>query len=195
MSTPQTTSSSTWQYPEGALKFFYRLPIYAFRAGMGWLLPNNFVLLTTIGRKSGEPRRVMLEFSQFDGVYYVSSGWGRKSQWYQNIQENANVTMQIARSGRTIFGKASFDVTEAEMRAIYLQMLNSPVIDSYLASLGVEKTLEDVLAKRDRFNMVRIERTTAEKAPPPQRIDQLRVWWLVPIIAVFVMLNRLSRRL
>lgn len=46
--------------PRGLLRLAARLPLWLYRAGLGWLLSNRFLMLTHIGRKSGLPRQVVV---------------------------------------------------------------------------------------------------------------------------------------
>lgn len=84
--------------PKGIERFVLRMPIYLYRIGLGFLLGDRFLMLTHTGRKSGLSRRVVLEVAQHDFVndrYYIASGWGEKSNWYQNILNNPNVKFQV----------------------------------------------------------------------------------------------------
>ncbi|WP_375501608.1 nitroreductase family deazaflavin-dependent oxidoreductase [uncultured Jatrophihabitans sp.] len=70
-------------------------------AGDGWLEGLPLVILTTVGRKSGEPRKVVLVRCVHDGVYAVVGsgpdpigGTPKHSQWYLNIVNDPNVTLR-----------------------------------------------------------------------------------------------------
>ena len=87
--------------PKGFERFVVRMPIFLYRIGLGFLLGDRFLMLTHIGRKSGLSRRVVLEVVQHDIVndrYYIASGWGEKSNWFQNILNNPNVKFQVKNS-------------------------------------------------------------------------------------------------
>jgi deazaflavin-dependent oxidoreductase (nitroreductase family) len=86
------------QPPRGLARLAFRTPIWLYRLHLGWLLGKRFVHLTHTGRKSGLPRQVVLEVVDHDpqsNVYYVASGWGKKSDWYQNIQKTPRVRVQV----------------------------------------------------------------------------------------------------
>jgi deazaflavin-dependent oxidoreductase (nitroreductase family) len=86
--------------PKGITRFFARLPIQLYQLGLGWLLGGRFIRLTHTGRKSGKARQVVLEVVRYDrtsDTYYVASGWGEKSDWFQNILQNPKVEIQVAR--------------------------------------------------------------------------------------------------
>lgn len=64
-----------------------------YQKGIG---PTRVVLLlTTIGRKSGLPRVTPLQYEEIDGVYYIGSARGTRSDWFRNIQANPCVELQI----------------------------------------------------------------------------------------------------
>lgn len=54
--------------------------------------------ITTVGRKSGQPRRIEIYFHQFDGHYYLT---GRPSQrrrdWEANIVAHPEFTLHLKR--------------------------------------------------------------------------------------------------
>jgi len=95
--------------PGKALRFGLRLPIWLYRAHLGWLLGDRFLMLTHTGRKSGQPHQTVIEVVEHDkdaDTYYVVSGWGEKSDWYQNIHKTPTVTIHTG--GRTFQSKAEF---------------------------------------------------------------------------------------
>ncbi|NGN68981.1 nitroreductase family deazaflavin-dependent oxidoreductase [Streptomyces sp. A7024] len=86
--------------PTGLRRLLFRAPVRLYRWHLGWLLGGRFLLLTHIGRKSGQPRQVVLEVTGHDresGTYYLVSGFGPTSQWYRNIRANPEVTIQVGR--------------------------------------------------------------------------------------------------
>lgn len=84
--------------PKGFIRFAVRLPVGLYRARLGWLLGERFLLLEHVGRTSGLKRRTVLEIVDHDperGTYYVASGWGARSQWFQNLQQHPDVSVTI----------------------------------------------------------------------------------------------------
>lgn len=84
--------------PGGFLRWFMRAPIVLFRLRLGWLLTGHFLMITTTGRKSGLPRYAIIEVIKRDkasGAYIVVSGWGTKSDWYQNILKTPQVRVDV----------------------------------------------------------------------------------------------------
>jgi len=88
------------QPPRGFKRLLWRAPIWFYHLGLGGLLGGKFLLLNHTGRKSGQPRQAVLEIDDYDPVtntYFVASGFGRKSDWYQNILKTPEITIQVGR--------------------------------------------------------------------------------------------------
>lgn len=51
--------------------------------------------ITTIGRKTGEGRRIEIYFHQFDGAYYLTGKPGRPRDWSANIIANPEFTLHL----------------------------------------------------------------------------------------------------
>lgn len=88
------------QLPTGLSRLFFRAPIWLYHWKLGWLLGKRFLLLNHIGRKSGLPRRAVVEIIAADeglGHYYVASGYGTEAHWYQNLLARPRVTIVVGR--------------------------------------------------------------------------------------------------
>ncbi len=84
--------------PRGLKAIPWRMPIWIYRFGLGGLMGRRFLLLTHQGRKSGLQRQTVLEVVKINpekGGYFVVSGFGFRSHWYQNIKANPDVTIQV----------------------------------------------------------------------------------------------------
>jgi deazaflavin-dependent oxidoreductase (nitroreductase family) len=53
--------------------------------------------ITTIGRKSGLPRRIEIYFHHFDGQYYLTGRPGPKRDWESNIGATPEFTLHLKR--------------------------------------------------------------------------------------------------
>ena len=85
--------------PKGIKRWLYRAPIWFYRAKLGFLLRHRFLLLETIGHKSGKKRRAVLEVvAEEDDAVYLASAWGTKAHWHKNITANPSVTVQLGSS-------------------------------------------------------------------------------------------------
>ena len=70
-----------------------RAPIWIYKARAGALFGSRILMLQHIGRKSGAPRYAVLEIvgHPTPDTYVIASGFGRKAQWFRNIQANPRV--------------------------------------------------------------------------------------------------------
>src|SRR5215831_6181937 len=75
---------------------------------------ESTVELTTTGRKSGKAHTTSIWFVYDQGRLYLQSGKEGKSDWYQNLKKNPQLSLKIATL--TFSGKAKFiiDTKEAE---------------------------------------------------------------------------------
>lgn len=92
--------AATSNPPQGFSRLMYRAPIWLYRAHLGFLLGQRFLLLSHVGRKSGKPRQAVLEVANYlpeKDTYIVASGFGFKSDWYLNLNVHPDVTIQIGR--------------------------------------------------------------------------------------------------
>ena len=79
------------------LRFFMRSPIALYRARLGWIFGERFLMLSHIGRKSGLTRYVVLEVVDRDsaaGIYYIAAAWGEKADWYRNLHATPQAMVQ-----------------------------------------------------------------------------------------------------
>ena len=53
--------------------------------------------ITTVGRKTGLPRRIEIYFHQFDGELYLTGRPGFKRDWQANIEANPEFTLHLKR--------------------------------------------------------------------------------------------------
>ncbi len=97
--------------------------------------------LTTLGRKSGQPRRVTIWFALGSGVVYLT-GNESTPQWCRNIRANGQVEIEIA--GEKLVGRARVIDDPAEAAAIrqrfvqrYLLARLSRLFGGYTDSVAV----------------------------------------------------------
>ncbi|MCT2236992.1 nitroreductase family deazaflavin-dependent oxidoreductase, partial [Dietzia cinnamea] len=88
------------------------------RVGSAQRAPVPVCLLTTTGRKSGEPRTVpLLHIPDGDRVLLVASQGGLPShpQWYRNILADPSVTVQVGRRVRSMTAREATPGERAEL--------------------------------------------------------------------------------
>ena len=74
-----------------------RAPIWLYKARAGALFGSRLLMLEHTGRKSGTPRYVVLEVvgHPSPATYVVASGFGRKAQWFRNVQADPRVRVYV----------------------------------------------------------------------------------------------------
>lgn len=130
------TNSIVDRPPNKALRFGLRLPLLFYRLKLDRLLGDRFLMLTHTGRKSGLPHQTVIEVVKYDkatDTYYVVSGWGRKSDWYQNIQKTPHVTVQVR--GRKFQTKAEFIPVEKAIDIVNTYAQEHPIAFKELSML------------------------------------------------------------
>jgi deazaflavin-dependent oxidoreductase (nitroreductase family) len=123
-----------------------------YRRGFG---PTGVVLLlTTIGRKSGQPRLTPLQFEELDGDYYIASARGAQADWFKNLQSNPLVQVQL---GRRCFAAQAEPVMDPRRLAdfIELRLKRRPLMIRLIMHLFDGLPL--------RFNRADLEKIAAQK--------------------------------
>lgn len=113
----------------GVIKVMSRVNTWAYRVSGGrvggnWRVgaalraPVPVCLVTTTGRKSGEPRTVpLLHFPDGDRVLLVASQGGlpKHPAWYFNVRANPEVTVQVGRRVRSMTAREATPSERAEL--------------------------------------------------------------------------------
>lgn len=61
----------------------------------------DYCYLTTTGRHTGTPHRIEIWFGLGDGVVYILSGGGDRSDWVRNLMISPEVVLEIGDVKRT----------------------------------------------------------------------------------------------
>ena len=123
-----------------------RSPIALYRVGLGWLLGPRLLMLEHVGRRSGQPRYVVLEVvgQPAEGRFVVASGFGRRVDWYRNLVANPHCRVSTGRRRRLPATARLLDDADSAARlAVYQQ--NHPraweqLKESLTEALGYEIT-------------------------------------------------------
>ena len=90
------------------------------------------LLLTTTGRKSGEPRTIPIIFTPYKDSFVIIASKGGSPEhpkWYLNILNNASVTVQVKAE---VFKAAARTAQSPEREAIWAEAVKSwPNFDVY----------------------------------------------------------------
>jgi deazaflavin-dependent oxidoreductase (nitroreductase family) len=90
--------------------------------------------ITTVGRKTGQPRRIEIYFHQFDGEYYLTGRHGHKRDWEANIIAHPEFTLNLKRgisADVPVVGEPEPDpeVRSRILRRALIESWNSPPDD------------------------------------------------------------------
>jgi len=83
--------------------------------------------ITTIGRKSGQPRRIEIWFRQVDGRIYITGTPGTRD-WYANLLHNPHFTFHLKESVRADLPVRARFITDADERR---RILSAPEMSWY----------------------------------------------------------------
>jgi len=162
------------------LKFAVKAPIFLWRLGLGPIVGRVFMLITTIGRKTGLPRRTVVEYHVLpeNGRKYAPCAFGPKAQYYRNIVADPHVTIQTADGTERMIATRVTD--DDELVAVYelFRRRDPVVLNRYLDSLDIRPDPAEVVAKKDRIYWLRFD-PTDEPTPPPLEADLKWVWLVV----------------
>lgn len=95
----QSAAGGTTRRPGRFLRLFFRAPGLLYRIGLGWLMFGQ-LQITTVGRKSGLPRRAVVDVVGRDDstdTYFVISAYGGTSDWFRNLQANPAIHVNVRR--------------------------------------------------------------------------------------------------
>lgn len=144
--------------PRGLLRWFFRMPVWMFRFGFGGFMPW-WIMLTTVGRKSGRPHRAVVDIVQRNGeAVYVVAAYGRGADWVRNLEANPSLKAQ---TGWRQFDAKSVFLSEADTSTFLLDFYRRrPTYSrSVMRAIGMKvDSEEDVRMAASRMLVVRIEK-------------------------------------
>ena len=72
----------------------------------------DYCYLTTTGRRTGEPHRIEIWFALVDGVAFLLSGGGDRSDWVRNLMIAPDVVLEIGGEQRSTRARVVTDEDE-----------------------------------------------------------------------------------
>ena len=86
------------------------------------LLADTLIDITTVGRKTGQPRRIEIWFHYIDGRIYITGSPGPRG-WYANMLANPDLTFHLKQSIRKdILGRATAITEPNDKRRVFQRM-------------------------------------------------------------------------
>lgn len=166
---------------------FNKMPIYLWRMGLGPLVGQLFMLVTTTGRRSGQSRRAVVEYFFVNGQKYVMAD--PEAQWYLNAQADPRLTIQTAFG--TECARARRVTEENELTAVFVTLMNNrPMMaQRIMQRVPMQSIPADLVANADKLTLVAFD-PTSDPTPPPMEAD-LR--WLTPLIVGGIVMSWVLR--
>jgi deazaflavin-dependent oxidoreductase (nitroreductase family) len=147
--------------PRGVLRWFFRVPVWMFRLGLGGFMPW-WIMLTTVGRKSGMPHGAVVDIVQRDDdKIYVVAAYGRRADWVRNLEANPSLKGQV---GWSKFDAEAVFLEEADKNAFLLDLYRRRLTYTRTAmrAIGVKlENEEDVRVAASKMLVVQIKKSSA----------------------------------
>ena len=88
------------------------------------LAQDRIIDITTIGRKTGQARRIEIWFHRVDGRYYITGTPDRPRSWYANLVANPAFTFHLKQSATADLPATARPITErAEREQVFAGIL------------------------------------------------------------------------
>lgn len=169
------------------LKYLFKAPILLWRLGLGPIVGRLFMIITTTGRKSGQPRHTAIEYHIWRNRKYVLAAWPQ-SDWYCNLLADPHLTIQTAMGTERVIARRLMD--DAELADVYGFVATNPLIRHFWKLLGFDMNLSSFLAYKEQYHLLTFD-PTEEATPPPLAAD---LTWIWPIIVALSLLLCFRKR-
>ena len=88
------------------------------------LRTDRIIDITTVGRKTGQPRRIEIGLVALKDSFFLSGRPGRPRSWYANLRAHPDFTVHLKRSLQRDLPTRATPITDpAERRAIFTAMV------------------------------------------------------------------------
>lgn len=135
--------------PKGLLLIGFRLPVWFYRLGLGFLMGKRFIYFEHTGRKSGLLRRTVVEVVRYDpegDCYFIVSGYGENADWYKNLVKTPKVQAQVGgRRFNAIVDRLPEEEALAEFQSYARRYPNALKYLGGLLGLEIEGTKEELI--------------------------------------------------
>ncbi|MGH9831500.1 MAG: nitroreductase/quinone reductase family protein [Blastocatellia bacterium] len=80
------------------------------------LAEEQYLYLTTVGRKTGLPREIEIWFTRLGGRFYLIAEKRERANWVQNILGNPQVAFRVGGQKFSGVGRVINEANEADLR-------------------------------------------------------------------------------
>ncbi|TLY15683.1 MAG: nitroreductase family deazaflavin-dependent oxidoreductase [Thaumarchaeota archaeon] len=86
---------------------------------------QQFLYLTTTGRKTGKPHKIEIWFVARDGKYYLVSEHQDRSHWVQNLKDDPKISFTVGKDTYRGRGRMIDRKNESELAAKITALMNA----------------------------------------------------------------------
>ena len=167
-----------------------KVPLLFHRLGLARWMPERFVILTTWGRKSNLPRRVVVDAIRTGGAVYVACSRGEATLWVKNLQSRPVATLQ--HGAQTWFMQARLVESDSEEEDVLssLKRLSPVTYRRFRRDRSISDSAPAAGARSGRALFMRFEPGPATGPPPLDR----DLCWLVPALALAMLALLMAAR-
>ncbi len=113
------------------------------------LADDRVVDITTVGRRSGRPRRVEIWMFELGGSLYISGTPGPRG-WYANLMATPEFTLHLKKSVRVDLAARARPITEPGERRCVLEQIGGELGEAEELIAGSPLVEVELLARRSR---------------------------------------------
>ena len=95
------------------MRLSLKVPLLFYRGPLAARMARRLCVITTRGRRTGEPRDSGLNYALDGDTVFVMSGWGARADWYRNLVADPHVSVRI---GGRRWSAIARTVTDASLR-------------------------------------------------------------------------------
>lgn len=100
---------------------------------------DRVIDITTVGRSSGEARRIEIWYHRVDGRYYITGTPGRRS-WYANLLVNPDFTFHLKQSAQVDLAAVARPVTAAAEHATVVAGILRGLAEAGVTDVSLDET-------------------------------------------------------
>jgi deazaflavin-dependent oxidoreductase (nitroreductase family) len=90
---------------------------------------EQIIDITTVGRKSGQPRRIEIRLHYLDGRFYLSGTPGRPRSWYANLRAHPGFVLHLKQNAQADLRARATPILEPTRRRALFEAMKSKAAD------------------------------------------------------------------